>query len=195
MGALAGARTFYARSRDWAATYVGNPDPVVAAANAGAFLVWGSQPLYPVYVWACVGHDAWPAFLTWLSTPFFIAAPLVARRHSVGGRALFWAAGVANTLLSTKAFGTGTAVGWFLIPCLVIAAGFFRRGEWRIAAPLAAVTALAALALPLLGPSLVDYTPAEQTSLAHLNLWSVIVLTLYLVWSAWRARRTAPGGA
>ncbi len=190
MGALAGARTAYIRSRDWGAAYVANADPFAAASNAGAFLVWGSQPLYPVYVWALVGHDAWPAFLTWLSTPLFVAAPLVARRHSRGGRALFWAAGVANTLLSTKAFGTGTAVGWFLVPCLVIALGFFRASEWRIAAALAAMTGLAALALPHLGAPLVAYDAAEQTSLSHLNLWSVVVLTLYLIWSAWRARRT-----
>ena len=191
MGALAGARTVYHRSRDWAAAYVANADPLAAASNAGAFLVWGSQPLYPVYVWALVGRDAWPAFLTWLSTPLFVAAPLVARQRSVGGRALFWGAGVANTLLSTKAFGIGTAVGCFLVPCLIIAAGFFRRSEWRVAAALAVLTGLAAMALPYLGASLVAYTTAQQTSLSHLNLWSVVVLTLYLVWGAWRAHRAA----
>ena len=51
------------------------------------------------------------------------------------------------------------------------------------------MTGLAVLALPYLGAPLVAYTPAQQTSLAHLNLWSVVVLTLYLLWSAWSARR------
>lgn len=189
MGALAGARTFYTRSRDWSAAYVANADPLVAASNAGAFLVWGSQPLYPVYVWALVGHEAWPAFLTWLSTPLFAAAPLVARQRPLAGRALFCGAGVANTLLSTKAFGTGTAVGWFLIPCAIIALGFFRAGEWPVAAALLVLTGLATLVLPYLGAPLVAYTPPQLTSLSHLNLWSVVVLTLYLCWSAWRAHR------
>ena len=191
MGALAGARTWFSRSRAWGAAYVANADPLAAASNAGAFLVWGSQPLYPVYVWAIVGRDAWPAFLTWLSTPLFFASPLVARQRSVAGRALFWGAGVANTLLSTKAFGTGTAVGWFLVSCLVIALGFFRLDEWRVSLALTLMTGLAVLALPYLGAPLVAYTPAQQTSLAHLNLWSVVVLTLYLLWSAWSARRAA----
>lgn len=189
MAALAGARTIFARSRAWGAAYVANRDPLAAASNAGAFLVWGSQPLYPVYVWALVGRDAWPALLTWLSTPLFVAAPLVARRTSLGGRTLFWAAGVANTLLSAKAFGPGTSVGWFLLPCFVIALGFFRVSEAWVAAGLVAMTGAAALAVPHLGAPLVAYAAPQMTSLSRLNLWSVGVLTLYLVSSAWRAHR------
>ena len=187
MGAFA---TAYRRLRARTAAYLANADPLAAAANTGALLVWGSQPTYPLYVYALVGRHAWPALLTWLSTPAFFAAPLVARRSSAAGRALFCGAGLVNTLLSTKAFGTGTAVGWFLVPCLVIAVGFFRLAEWRWAAALAAATAVCVFALPHLAPPLVDYTPAERTSLTHLNLGSVVVLTLYLVFQAWRARRS-----
>lgn len=191
MGATAAARRASARLRARTAAYLANPDPLAAAANTGALLVWGSQPTYPLYVWLLVGRDAWPALLTWLSTPLFVAAPLVARRNSQAGRALFCGAGLANTLLSTKAFGTGTAVGWFLVPCGIIAVGFFRRTEWPASAGLAAATLVAALALPRLAPPLVAYDAAERTALTHLNLWSVLVLTIYLALAAWRARRVA----
>ncbi len=190
MQALVVARGQWRRLRDVTAGYLGNADPLAAASNSGAFLVWSSQPLYPVYVAAIVGRDAWPSLLTWLSTPVFFAVPLVARASSKGGRATFVIAGVANTLLSTKAFGPDTAVGWFLVPCLVIALGFFRSSEWRFAAVLCAMTIAAALIVTRLGPPLHAYRPAQATSLAHLNLWSVVVLSVYLVVAAVRARRT-----
>jgi hypothetical protein len=171
------------------AHYLANDDPLAKASNAGAFLVWSSQPLYPVYVWLLVGRDAWPSLLTWLSTPLFFSVPLVARRSSIGGRALFVVAGVANTLLSTKAFGLSSDVAWFLLPCFVIAAGFFHRIEWKVAAALSVATLAAGALATQLGEPLHGYTPAQYTSLAHLNLWSVVVLSGYLAYAAIRARR------
>lgn len=171
------------------ATYLANDDPLAMASNTGAFLVWSSQPLYPVYVAMIVGRDAWPALLTWLSTPFFFAVPLVARASSRGGRAIFVIAGVANTLLSTKAFGPATAVGWFLLPCFVLAAGFYRAREWRYATLLCVLTGAAALLVTRLGRPLHAYTAAQNASLSHLNVWSVLVLSLYLVVGAVRAHR------
>lgn len=189
---LSGAvKTFWQRLRGLTADYLANDDPLAAYANSGAFLVWSSQPLYPVYVWLLVGSAAWPALLTWLSTPFFFAVPLVARRNSIAGRATFVVAGFANTLLSAKAFGTANSVGWFLLPCLVIAVGFFRLSEWLVAGLLLAALALAAVSLRYLGAPLHVYSAAENTSLSHLNLWSVVVLSIYLAISAIRARRSS----
>lgn len=181
----------WSRLRTLVGTYLANDDPLATAANSGAFLVWSSQPFYPFYVWLLVGSAAWPALLTWLSTPFFYAVPLVGRRSSQAGRALFGVAGLANTLLSTKAFGVATSVGWFLIPCLIIAVGFYRRREWRLAAVLVLAAALTAPLLLHLGPPLHDYSAQENTSLSHLNRWSVLVLSAYLTVSAIRARTRA----
>lgn len=193
MKAVAACQALWRRIRTRTADYLANDDPYAAIANSGAFLVWGNQPFYPIYVWVLVGAEAWPALLTWLSTPFFVAVPLVARRSSIGGRVLFVVAGVANTLLSAKAFGLATDVAWFLLPCLIIAAGFFRRSEWTVAAALTLFVGLGAVALRGLGAPLHAYAPDKARSLAHLNLWSVTVLSLYLVYSAvrvrWEARR------
>ena len=126
MGVALACRDLYRKGRDWVGGFLANDDPLAAIANSGAFLVWSNQPFYPIYVWALVGRQAWPALLTWLSTPFFVGVALLGRTHPLASRGLFVVAGVVNTLISVKAFGSNTAVGWFLVPCLVIAATFFR---------------------------------------------------------------------
>ena len=193
MGAIAASKTFYRNLRDRLASFLANDDPLAAIANTGAFLVWSNQPFYPLYVWFLVGSDAWPSFLTWLSTPFFVAVARLGRTHPLGGRVLFVIAGVLNTLLSVKAFGPDTLVGWFLLPCFIIAATFFRVREWPVAFGLCVATALAALLVPHLGAPLHLYTAAQARSLSHLNLWSVGVLSAYLLFAAarvrWAARR------
>ena len=191
MDTIAAGKSVYCRCRDWVAAFLASDDPLAAAANTGAFIVWSNQPFYPIYVWLLVGNDAWPALLTWLSTPFFVAVAPVSRRRPLGSRVLFVVAGVLNTLLSVKAFGVATSVGWFLVPCLVLAATYFRVGEWKVAAGLIPLTALAALAIPHLGVPLHVYDPAQARSLSHLNLWSVTVLSAYLLYAAVRARRPA----
>jgi hypothetical protein len=193
MGAVAAAKGVYGQIRDQIARYLANDDPLAAAANTGAFIVWSNQPFYPIYVGYLVGwHAAWPAFVTWLSTALFFSVPLVARRHSLGARALFVAAGVSNTVLSTKAFGTASDVGWFLVPCAIIAATFFRAREWKVAALLCGACALAGVAVRFLGAPLYPYGSAQSTSLSHLNLYSVVVLSAYLLYAAGKARWQRP---
>lgn len=188
MGAVAAGKTVYHRCRDWIAAYLANADPLAGIANFGAFLVWSNQPFYPIYVAWIVGRDAWPSLLTWLSTPFFYGVAIVGRAHPLASRVLFVLAGVANTLLSLKAFGVPSAVGWFLIPCLIIAATFFRAGEWKVAVTLFLATMLSALLINRLGAPLHTYTSAQYTSLSHLNVWSASVLSIYLLVSAVRVR-------
>ena len=189
MGAVATVKSAYGRIRDQIGRYLDNDDPLAAAANTGAFIVWSNQPFYPIYVGYLVGwYAAWPAFITWLSTALFFSVPLVARRTSLGARALFVAAGVANTVLSTKAFGTASSVGWFLVPCAIIAVAFFRVREWKVAALLCAACALAGVAVRFLGTPLYPYDAAQLTSLSHLNLYSVVVLSAYLLYASARAR-------
>ena len=114
--------------------YVSNPDPMVKAAGTIAIVVPGNQPFYPLYLHAIAGVAAWPAWLTLVSTPFFVAVPAVARRHSLTGRALLPIAGVANTLLCVKLFGVASAVELFLFPCILLAAILFRLAERIVAA-------------------------------------------------------------
>ena len=196
MSALDTTKTAYRSLRERIARYLANDDPLVEIGNSGAFLVWSNQPIYPIYVALIVGAgQAWPSFLTWLSTPLFFSVPLIARTHPVAGRAVFVVAGLANTLLSAKAFGAATAVAWFLLPCAIIAATFFRLAEWKIAGALLALCVGAGLLVPHLGAPLQSYDDAKITSLAHLNVWSVFALSVYLLFSAarvrWRDARTA----
>ena len=195
MGAVATGKRLYVGLRDKTAAFLANDDPLAAIANTGAFLVWSNQPFYPLYVWFLVGSEAWPSLLTWLSTPFFFAVAIVGRTHPLASRILFVVAGVLNTLLSVKAFGTATSVGWFLLPCFVIAATFFRADEWKVATVLSSATALAAFCMPHLGAPLHVYKMAYAKALSHLNIWSVSVLSAYLLFAAARVRWQERGDA
>ena len=95
-------------------------------------------------------------------------------------------AGVANTLLSVKAFGVASGVGWFLLPCLLIAATFFRMAEWKISGALSLFTGLCALLLARLGPPLHAYTARQNVEFATLNHWCVGSLVAYLLFIAAR---------
>ncbi len=193
MGAVHATKAIYFGGRDKLRGFLANDDPLAAIANSGAFLVWSNQPFYPLYVWFLVGNAAWPSLLTWLSTPFFFAVAPVGRTHPLASRAQFVIAGVGNTLLSVKAFGTSTSVEYFLVPCAIIAATFFRLREWKIASALGLVTGCAAVAVFHLGPPLQVYDDKQSRALAHLNLWSAGVLSAYLIYAAVRARRPDRG--
>ncbi len=191
MGAIVATRDAYRGLKARSTAYLFNADPLAAIANAGALLVWSSQPTYPIYVALLVGRDFWPSLLTWFSTPLFFSVPLVARAHPLGSRALFVLAGIANTLLSVKAFGPASGVGWFLIPCLVIATAFFRWSEWKLALGLAVLCGLAALLVQHAGAPLHTYSVAEYRALTRLNVWSASILSAYLLFVAVRAPRAA----
>lgn len=160
--------------------YVRHPDPRVAAANVVALLVASNQPFYPLYLFWLVSDDITPAWFTFLSTPFFLAVPAVARWNGLAGRALLPLAGMGNTVLSAWLFGTASAVEIFLVPCGVLALLLFRPKE-RLAGLL--LTALAFGAFLLLhdayGPPMATYDATEYAVLARLNLISASALTAF----------------
>jgi hypothetical protein len=114
------------------ASYARSDDPLVAATNFIALIVVSNQPFYPLYVRLFVGDDGWASLLTFLSTPFFIAVPCVARRSSLAGRAMLPVAGIANSLFCAKIFGQASGVELFLCPCAMIAGMAFRADERKI---------------------------------------------------------------
>ncbi len=149
--------------------YAANPDPRVAAGNAVALLVALNQPFYPLYVAWLVG-DAWPALLTFLSTPLFLAVPAVARRSPLAGRALLPLAGIANTVLAAKAFGVASGVEVFLAPCVVLAGLLFRPGERLVAFALMAIAFATFAALHArYGAPLHLYSPDQYAAFVRLN--------------------------
>lgn len=158
--------------------YASHPDPLVASANFVALLVASNQPFYPLYLWWLVSDQIEPAFYTFLSTPFFLAVPALARISTVAGRALLPLAGIGNTILCAKLFGVQSAVEIFLIPCAVLALLLFRPKE-RLAG--LAIAGLAFLCFMLLhgryGTPAVSYSATEYEALMRLNAVSAAALT------------------
>lgn len=159
-------------------SYASHPDPRVAAANSIALLVASNQPFYPLYLAWTVQGDITPVWFTFLSTPFFLAVPAVARWNGFFGRLLLPVAGIGNSILSAWLFGVASGVEIFLIPCAVIALLLFRPTE-RLAAFVLAGVALAAFLVlhGRYGTPLVAYTAQDYGALTKLNAVSAAMLT------------------
>jgi hypothetical protein len=162
--------------------YAAHDDPLTAAANWIALVVAWNQPFYPLYLWAVVSGDkVAPSFLTFLSTPFFLAVPAVARRHPLVARILLPLTGIANGILSTKAFGVGSGVEIFLVPCALIGAALFRPSERAIGLLVVALCA-AAYFIPerLFGLPLADYSASDNNGMVGLNALSAATLIVFV---------------
>jgi hypothetical protein len=158
--------------------YAENPDPLANAAGTISIIVACNQPFYPLYLYAIVGAAAWPAWLTLLSTPFFVAVPVVAQRHSLVGRAILPIAGVANTVLCVKLFGVASAVELFLVPCVLLGAILFRPRERAMMMPMLALPFVAYLWLDWnIGHPVQSFSAGEYSSIVAVNAVSVAALT------------------
>jgi hypothetical protein len=163
------------------AAYAAHDDPMVAACNTIALMVASNQPFYPLYVYWAVSDHVWPTFFTFVSTPFFLAVPAVARRYSKAGRALLPIAGMANTVLSAKVFGAASGVEIFLIPCALIAATYFRTSERMIAFILIGAALTIYLGLSgAYGVAAHIYTPSEYQAFSRLNAMSAGTLSIFV---------------
>jgi len=169
------------------AAYAAHGDPVTAACNRIALLVASGQPTYPLYVWWAVGGPWWVACWTFLSTPLFLSVPAVARRHATAGRLLLVMAGIANVLLSAKAFGAASGVALFLVPTALIA--LLALG--RLAVGMGALHLAAWLMLGQIGAPWGVFSPAQNAHFLRLNAFSVAVLCAVILWSLSRAARAA----
>jgi hypothetical protein len=165
----------------WIAAYAAHPDPRVASCNEIALLVASNQPFYPLYVYLSVSSYVAPTLLTFFSTPFFLAVPAVSRRWPGLGRALLPVTGLANVVVSAKAFGAASGVAIFIVPCALIAAAFFRPSE-RIFA-LALIGLALAIFLGIENHSFVPvhtYLQTEYAAFVRLNALSAGALVALL---------------
>ncbi len=166
---------------DRIAAYAAHDDPMVAACNLIALVVASNQPFYPLYVYWTISDHVWATVFTFLSTPLFMAVPAVARRYSKTGRALLPIAGMANTILSARVFGPASGVEIFLIPCVLIAATFFRASERPIAFVLIGAAFLIYLGLNgTYGTPLHIYTTSEYHAFSRLNAMSAGTLCVFV---------------
>lgn len=166
--------------------YPTHPDPRTETCNWIALLVASNQPFYPLFVMAIVGGEWWVACWTFLSTPFFLAVPAVARRDPVLGRALLPLAGIGNAIVSAKAFGTASGVELFLIPISLIALFAFRRGEGRALAGVLAAVLLTLALHDRLGAPLGRFDAVQYADFHSFNAWSAAALTFFVCWSLGR---------
>jgi hypothetical protein len=165
----------------WVGAYAANPDPRVASCNAISLLVASNQPFYPLYVYLSVSPHIAPTLLTFLSTPFFLAVPAISRRFPVFGRALLPLTGLANVVVSAKAFGAASGVAIFIVPCALITAAFFRPSERIFAFALLALALAIFLGIdsPVLEP-LHTYSQTEYAAFVRLNALSASALVALL---------------
>lgn len=167
-----------------------NPDPRLAAAGTLALLIAANQPFYPIWVWLIVGAKAWPALLTFLSMPFFLAVPALSRRNADVGRWVLIAAAIGGTALSAAALGPASRVELFYLPCLALVPLIFAQGQRRKALLIAAAAMLAGLGLARLKRGgLEAFTPAEIYGLAKLHAFGVAALLVAIVTMARRFTR------
>ncbi len=165
---------------DMLRAYAAHPDPLAASANVIALLVASNQPFYPLYLWWLVGEKIEPAFYTFLSTPFFLLVPALNRMNTVAGRALLPLAGVGNSVLCAKLFGTASAVEIFLIPCAVLALLLFRPRERLVGLVIAAIAFFAFLSMHgRYGAPAAVYSVTEYEALMRLNVVSAAALTCF----------------
>ncbi len=164
-----------------AKAYFGHDDPLVATADLVALVVLWNQPFYPLYVYWSVGPDIAPSFYTFLSTPFFLAVPAVARVNGRAGRALLPLVGIGNTMLSAKVFGVASGVEIFLLPCVLLGFVLFRPGERIIAIAIAAVVMLAFTVLHgRYGAPVHLYSTKEYAGFLKVNAFSAGTLTAFI---------------
>jgi len=172
-----------------ATAYVSSDDPLTRASNILAMALALNQPFYPIYVHAFVGDVGYTWALTFLSTPFFLAAPIVARRLTTGGRLYFPAIGAINTFFCAFVFGEGSGVELFLAPCAVIAAMSARAHErLALGAFLCAVFAVFSVLRGNYGTPLHAFTPEQYAHFLSLNVFSAAALVALAAWtfsSAW----------
>jgi hypothetical protein len=165
----------------WIAAYRANSDPRVARCNTIALLVASNQPFYPLYVYFSVSRQIAPILLTFLSTPFFLAIPAISRRSPVFGRALLPLIGLANVVVSAKAFGAASGVALFILPRALIAAAFFRPSERIFAFALLALALAIFLGIDSLALVPVHvYSQTEYAAFVRLNALSASALVALL---------------
>lgn len=165
----------------WLRAYAAHDDPLVASGNWIALVVAWNQPFYPLYLYGIVGSNLAPSLLTFLSTPFFAVIPALSRKHPTVSRAMVPLVGMANTIISAKAFGVASGVEIFLIPCALIGAALFRPSERLLGLALAGLALVIFIVLhSRYGAPLGVYSPAEYEGMFSLNALSAGTLAVFV---------------
>lgn len=186
----ASAQSMFDLAAPWrlVAAYAADEDPLTSASNRLALILASNQPFYPLYVRWVTGEANGALALTFLSTPFFLASPWIAKRFPGVGRLWFPTIGAINTFFCGFVFGDASGVEWFLLPCIVITILSCRSTE---RAALVVYSATLVLAFVLLHGRYGEtpfQTEIAQNALRSLNMYSALTLSLIALWTLGRAR-------
>jgi hypothetical protein len=171
------------------AGYVAHPDPLAVAGNLVAVVVGSNQPLYPLTLYWATGADVTGLFIVFVSAPFFLAIPFVARRSSLAARVMLVVVGSIDTFVSVKVYGPAGGNELYLGPCLMLAAMLFRKGEQLLSFGLMALICVGLFAThDRYGPSVLAWSDKDYATMMNLNILYVAVLTGFIGFSVGRAR-------
>jgi hypothetical protein len=164
------------------AAYADHPDPAARAVNMISLMLAWNGPLYPIYVVLLAGRGTLPwVLLTVLISPFFYAIPYLSRVSSRAARLALPLIGTANTVWCIKLFGVESGVGFFLYPCIVLAALLYREREQWFMLPVLGVTLLFEF-VPgaAYGPAVIQLSSDGAARLSALNAGSVAFLLAFI---------------
>lgn len=154
-----------------------------------AVLVGSNQPLYPLTLYWATGADVTGLFIVFLSAPWFLAIPFVARRSSLAARVMLVVVGSVDTFVSVKVYGPAAGNELYLGPCLMLAVLLFRKREQLLSFGL---TALICVGLFVLhgryGASVLAWSDEDYATMRNLNISYVAILTAFIGLTVGRAR-------
>lgn len=154
-----------------------------------ALLVGSNQPFYPLALYWMTGADVTGLFICFLSAPFFLAVPFVARRSSLAGRVMLVVVGAVDTFISVKVYGQAAGNELYLGPCILLATMLFRRREQWISFGLTALIFAGFFAThDRYGASYLAWSPANYATMMELNIVYVAILTAFIGLSLGRTR-------
>ena len=164
------------------AAYAAHPDPAARAVNLISLMLAYNGPLYPIYVVFLAGRATLPwVLLTVLISPFFYAVPYLSRFSSRAARLALPIVGTANTVWCIKLFGMASGVGFFLYPCIMLAALLYQTRERWFMLPLLGVNlVLEFVPASAYGDPIIALTPEGAARLSALNAGSVAFLLAYI---------------
>ena len=154
----------------------------IASANAAvAWLVAANKPFYPVTIWWFVGGGFEASLATLIAAPLYAAVPFLAPRAPLAARVATPVIGLADTLLATKVFGTGSGTELFLFACGLLAALAFRPNEVWWSRILIGLIFVAFLVFQLIGGAPLYALPGDQLGrFLELNILSAASLFAFI---------------
>jgi hypothetical protein len=157
------------------------PGPLASAGAAVAWMVLANKPLYPVTIWWFVGGGFEASMATLIAAPLYAAVPFLARSAPLAARVATPAVGLADTLLTTRVFGTGSGAELFLFACGLLAALSFRPHEAWWSRGLIALIFVAFVAMRLGGGAALYPLPPDQLGrLLGLNIFAAASLFAFI---------------